>query len=455
MSKIAKSNMTVDGSAVHMSMPFAKVDKAQRLVSGFATLDNVDTQDDVVLAEASRKAFERARGNIREMHQPLAVGRMVDFREDEYYDSDAKKFYRGIFVTARVSEGAEDTWKKVLDGTLTGFSIGGNINEASNEFSKDAGKSVRIIKDYDLVELSLVDNPANQLANVLSIQKTATGSVVKGMAVETQIENVFVCSKHDEDVVTVRETEAENCPLCGNKMENAGWFETGADRTEKVQSIVEKFLNPETEAAPISEQDGGVVMSVKKNDDAKVEAAPAEAAELTETVGTEGVEETGEVEAAGTEEETSEEVVETPAEEEEAETPEEVTDEGEAISKALDELKETVQSSLEKTRNETAETIAALETKVTDATQQFLAKASELDEKMNEFGTKLEASKSRLADLENALEKMNKADAVKKSVGLVDEPTGEVVQKDASWNGAFSGKRGGGNSPRFSVDNLM
>ena len=447
MSKIAKSAMTVDGNSVHVSMPFAKVDEAQRLVSGFATLDNIDSQGDVVLSEASRKAFERARGNIREMHQPLAVGRMVDFREDEYYDTNDKKFYRGIFVTARVSEGAEDTWKKVLDGTLTGFSIGGEINDASSEFVKEAGKTVRFIKDYDLVELSLVDNPANQLANVLSIQKTATGSVVKGMAVETQIENVFVCSKHDEDVVTVRETEAENCPMCGAKMENAGWFETGADRTEKVQSIVEKFLNPEMEAAPISNSEGGVVMGVEKND--KVE----EKAEVTEP---EAVEPEAE-EVAGTEEteeETTEEVVEA-TDEEEAETPEEVTDEGEAISKKIDELHDAVKESLEKTSKETAETVAALEEKVTEATQQFLAKASELDEKMTEFGTKLEASKSRLANLESALEKMNKADAVKKSVDLSDEETVEVVQKDASWNGAFSGKRGGGNSPRFSVDNLM
>lgn len=447
MSKIAKSAMTVDGNSVHVSMPFAKVDEAQRLVSGFATLDNIDSQGDVVLSEASRKAFERARGNIREMHQPLAVGRMVDFREDEFYDTDAKKFYRGIFVTARVSEGAEDTWKKVLDGTLTGFSIGGEINDASSEFVKEAGKTVRFIKDYDLVELSLVDNPANQLANVLSIQKTATGSVVKGMAVETKIENVFVCSKHDEDVVTVRETEAENCPMCGSKMENAGWFETGADRTEKVQSIVEKFLNPEMEAAPISNSEGGVVMGVEKNE--KVE----EKAELAETEETETP-----AEEAGTEETTegeeTEEVSET-TEEEEAETPEEVSDEGELISKKIDELHDAVKESLEKTSKETAETVAALEEKVTEATQQFLAKASELDEKMNEFGTKLEASKSRLANLESALEKMNKADAVKKSVELSDEGTVEVVQKDASWNGAFSGKRGGGNSPRFSVDNLM
>lgn len=451
MSKIAKSHMTVDGNSVHMSMPFAKVDKAQRLVSGFATLDNIDSQGDIVLAEASAAAFARARGNIREMHQPIAAGRLVDFREDEYYDSESNKFYRGIYVTARVSEGAEDTWKKVLDGTLTGFSIGGEINEASNEFVKDAnggkGGTVRFIKDYDLVELSLVDNPANQLANVFSIQKSATGSVtVKGMAVETKIENVFVCSKHDDDVVLVRETETEDCPLCGTKMENAGWFESGKDRTEKVQSIVDSFLNPtEQEAAPISDSEGGVVMGVEKKNDAKTE----EKSELVETEETETPEEEAGTEEVS-EEEGTEEVTETTEDEEETETPEEVTDEGETISKKIDELHDAVKDSLEKTRNETAETVAALESKIDEATQQFLAKASELETKMDGFGNKLEASKSRLAELESALEKIDSADAVKKSADLHSEPAGEIVQK-SSWNGAFSGKR----TTRFSVDNLM
>lgn len=444
MSEIAKSQMTIDGNTVHMSMPFAKVDKAKRLVSGFATLDNLDTQDDVVSAEASAKAFARARGNIREMHQPLAVGRMVDFKEDEYYDKDSGEFYRGIYVTARVSEGAEDTWKKVLDGTLTGFSIGGNINEVSNEFSKSSKKPYRLIKDYDLVELSLVDNPANQLANVLSIQKTATGSVVKGMAVESKIENVFVCSKHDQDVVSVRETEAENCPLCGLKMDNAGWFESGTDRSEKVQTIVEKFLNPdEQEAAPISDSEGGVVMGVKKSE----EVAPVTAEEtVDENAETEEVEEVNE-----TEEEEAETVDETP--EEEAETPEEVSDDGEVISKAIDDLKETVTSSLEKTRTETAEQLAALEKKIDEAKAEFITKSSELDEKLSGFGEKLDTAKNRLSELEKNLEKMNDGDAVRKSGELSDDTLVKNVQDDDFWKGAFSGERKG-NSPRFPLDSV-
>ena len=430
--KMQKSSLTVNGNSVHLSMPIAKVDKENRLVSGFATLDNVDTQDDVVTAEASAKAFARARGNLREMHSPIAVGKVVNFKEDEFFDEETNKFYRGVYVDAYVSKGAPDTWEKVLDGTLTGFSIGGEVNDSSSEFVKDAGKTIRFIKDYDLVELSLVDNPANQLANVFSIQKSASGSVtVKGMANDTHIESVFICV--EDDAVVVKDAESHECPVCEQKMENAGWFEVSDDRTEKVRSIVAKFRT-ESEGAPNFEGEGGVEMA-KKNDE-------------VETPETEEVEEVETANEEVTEEENSEDnVEEVEAEEEVEEDPDNVPDEETEISKKIDELHDAVKESLEKSQKDTAEKVGELEKKIEDATKAFLSKASELETKLDGFGNKIEAQKSRLAELESSLEKMNKADALKKSAE-VEQPRA-VKTTNTSWNGAFSGKS------HFSVDDLM
>ena len=423
MSKFVKSQWVTDGDSMRLSMPLAKVDKENRLVSGFATLDNLDSQDDVVTAEASTKAFTRARGNLREMHQPIAVGKIVNFLEDEFYDTETQKFYRGIYVTAYVSKGAEATWEKVLDGTLTGFSIGGNITEADNEFVGDIGKSVRFIKDYDLVELSLVDNPANQLANVFSITKASNGSVtVKGMAVDTEIENVFYCQDHPTALKAVPQ-ESAKCIECDADMENIGWFEQGGDRAEKVRDVVNKFLG--LDAAQNSEGEGGVVADVEpleKSEAPVVEENPEETVEPVE----------GEPVA---------EDIEAPAPvEEETVVPEEAPDEQEAIEKKFDELHAVIKDSLEATRNETTEKVAALESKITEVTESFAAKASELESKFSEFGEKLEAAKSRLAEFEKALGVVNSSEAVKKS-GDVESP--ETVQKSATWNGAFS------------VDNLL
>jgi len=186
-----KSHWDTEGENVRFSVPFSKVDIERRIVSGFATLDNVDKQADIVTSEASVSAFTRFRGNIREMHQPTAVGKMVNFKEDKYFDPDSKKFYSGVYVSAYVSKGAQDTWEKVLDGTLSGFSIGGKMNKWDDAYDEKMDAQIRIVKEYDLVELSLVDNPANQFANILSIEKVDGVDVVKSASLETELENVF------------------------------------------------------------------------------------------------------------------------------------------------------------------------------------------------------------------------------------------------------------------------
>ena len=133
---IEKSLWSSHGDNITLSVPFTKVNREKRTVSGFATLDNVDQTGDVVTSEASMKAFENFRGNLREMHKPVAVGKIVSFKPETYYDPASKEFYNGVYVDAYISKGAQDTWEKVLDGTLAGFSIGGKIIESDNEVNK-------------------------------------------------------------------------------------------------------------------------------------------------------------------------------------------------------------------------------------------------------------------------------------------------------------------------------
>lgn len=435
MNEIVKAQWHSDGEQISLQMPFAKVNKEQRTVSGFATLDNVDTQGDVVTAEASRDAFARARGNIREMHQPIAVGRIVDFKEDEFYDPIDKKMYRGIFVTARVSKGAQDTWEKVLDGTLTGFSIGGSVIDATNEFSKDANQTVRTITKYDLTELSLVDNPANQLANVFSFQKNTTGSVLKGMVADTRIENVFWC--HEDEIFKAADTEVHDCPACGKKMENIGWFETGENREEKVREVVSKFLSPDVADATEDKGEGGVDVPEEKSDEVVVE--PVEEVTTDEPKDEEVV--VPENPVVVTEEETT---TDEPTEEvAKAETVDEVETDEDVFHKKIDELKDAVDSSLQKNREEisevVAEKISEIEKKIGELDESFTKKVSELESQYAEFGTNLEAAKSRLADFEKKLDKVNDATAVRKSSDNEDEDTFEKSNDNgAFWKGAFS-----------------
>ena len=233
---ISKAQWDADGDNLRLSMPFSKVDKERRIVSGFATLDNVDKQQDIVTTDASLKAFAKFRGNIREMHQPISVGKMVSFKEDKYFDPESKKFYTGVYVSAYVSKGAQDTWEKVLDGTLSGFSIGGRMNKWDDAYDEKADSQIRIIKDYDLVELSLVDNPANQFANIMSIEKVDGVDVIKGEVADLDIENVFW--DNNNGIVVVSKDDSAVSPVDGSQMKNIGFVET--NDTEKSEMI--KFL---------------------------------------------------------------------------------------------------------------------------------------------------------------------------------------------------------------------
>ena len=285
---INKAHWVTEGDNVRLSMPIGKVDVERRIVSGFATLDNIDKQGDIVTTEASLDAFRKFRGNLREMHQPVAVGKVLSFKEDRYFDPNTKKFYSGVYVSSYVSKGAQDTWEKVLDGTLTGFSIGGNITKSDDSYDDKLDKSIRIIKEYDLHELSLVDNPANQFANVVSIEKVDGENKMGGYLSKAEIENVFW--DQDNDIVLVSTSDSEVSPHSGKPMQNIGFVEkSDSDNAEMIKFLVDsakgiKTIKMQKEESPMTEETTTEAVAtevaaeeVVENVEVAPEAQPAEA----------------------------------------------------------------------------------------------------------------------------------------------------------------------------------
>lgn len=139
-------------SDVTLYMPIVRVDKERREVVVRATSEALDSYKTVFDFEASKEAFSKWRGNIREMHDPTkAVGRALKWEPLEQE--------KAIDVHLRVSKGAPDTWEKVLDGTLAGASVGAKNSVWETRMIN--GEEVPVLTRYDLVEVSLVDNPAN------------------------------------------------------------------------------------------------------------------------------------------------------------------------------------------------------------------------------------------------------------------------------------------------------
>lgn len=137
--------------------PVIRVVPQHRELTVRATSERTDTFKTRFSYQASKDAFQRWLGNVREMHQSKAVGTGLRIIPHEVE--------RAIDVVIHISKGAEDTWQKVLDGTLRGASIG-----ASNvEWQQDAD-GVPVATRYDLVELSLVDHPANPDCQIFVIR---------------------------------------------------------------------------------------------------------------------------------------------------------------------------------------------------------------------------------------------------------------------------------------------
>lgn len=132
-------------------LPIQKVDDEQRMVWGYASTGALDLDGEVIKTSAIKAALPDYLewGNIREMHTASAVGVAAETATDE----------KGLWLGAHISDDA--AWKKckpsvLPDGTTLppvykGFSIGGSVRR----------KSGHIIEELQLIEISLVDRPAN------------------------------------------------------------------------------------------------------------------------------------------------------------------------------------------------------------------------------------------------------------------------------------------------------
>ena len=466
---INKAHWITEGDNVRISMPIGKVDQERRIVSGFATLDNVDKQNDIVTTEASLKAFAKFRGNIREMHSPLAVGKMVSFKEDRYFDPTTKKFYNGVYVSAYVSKGAQDTWEKCLDGTLTGFSIGGNIVQASYDDGDNPDN--RIIKDYELMELSLVDSPANPLANIFSIQKSDDGTIqMMGMAPETHIENVFWCPV--DQVATTSDDDSNDCVICGDSMNNVGWVEKAdSDKEATISKLIDSYVQKDdapgpTHAATTHEGDTANVMDsnqtinlypdqnkIKKSKN-KVSASMKKSVDEHNIIegGNEKMEDV--LEAEDVNEVTDEAVEEIPEVEEDAvekavsvsELPVDELDFTKALRKATKSLKKEIVDVIEKNYADQAATAQDMYNAVQQATEKSLddynTKNTELSNNVADIFQKFsdfeKSINDRLDDFDKRLTAIDNASAMKKSAELEGSADNTKITKSI-WGGHFLG----------------
>lgn len=119
-------------------------------IEGYASTCDVDRSGDVVSPDAWKKGLTNYLKNpiILAYHDhDDPVGRMVEHRVDS----------KGLWIKARISSAAE-IYNLVKDNVLTAFSIGFKVIDATY----DSQSEVFMIKEVELVEISVVSVPCNQ-----------------------------------------------------------------------------------------------------------------------------------------------------------------------------------------------------------------------------------------------------------------------------------------------------
>jgi HK97 family phage prohead protease len=139
-----------------------KFDAKTGLISGYAsTFNGLDSYGDTILPGAFAETLENRERPVRMRwnHFGPVIGKWVEMRENQ----------RGLFVKGELTPGhsvAEDVKASLSHGAIDGLSIGFYVKE----YEVDEEEKRRTIKKADLVEISVVEEPADLRARVTQIK---------------------------------------------------------------------------------------------------------------------------------------------------------------------------------------------------------------------------------------------------------------------------------------------
>lgn len=234
-------------------------------VKGLATDATLDLDEQICDPEWLKTAMPEwfAIGNIREMHQSKAIGKAMEMEQSG----------TGYIVEAKIVD--SEAARLVEEGIYTGFSVG--IKGARVEKSADAPGGM--IRSGKIVEVSLVDRPANPSC-VIELAKSVKGKLVKGTAmadIEKDAINTEATMTEPEGSPTEVYDAIQACTACAG---------TG----KKTNTANEEFDTPCDVCNGTGEQPEGMVDDIVQNsptipqnmDNRDIKAADADDTEVTE-----------------------------------------------------------------------------------------------------------------------------------------------------------------------------
>lgn len=158
---INKGEFKTINSFSKASTPDATDGRFLGYIEGYASTSHVDRENDIIDKSALMKASQQLLHNstvfFNHAHKELPLGVVVDSK----YITD-----KGLYVKVGISKNHPTIWQSIQEGSLKYFSVAGKFNPATIERIQKEGSTeqLRVIKDVDLYEVSIVGVPANPQA---------------------------------------------------------------------------------------------------------------------------------------------------------------------------------------------------------------------------------------------------------------------------------------------------
>lgn len=389
------------------NLKFVKIDEEERMVFGYASTPDLDSDGEIITLDAIKNALPDylQYPTLRQMHQPKVAGTVTN--------TDVKD---GLYIGAKVID--DESWKMVKEGGYRGFSIGGNV------LHRDGN----VIKEIELVEISLVDVPANRKAKIDVWKKD---KISKNSDTVYWLTNVMINVK---DLIMYFEylgkstkqldkmLEAIKSLIAVEAQEPESKDEVlRVEQATLFKSVINSLVNSHFDDTNAEKIRKAVITQmadkIKKNDDA---------------TDTDVVDTPVEDVAENVEETTTDEVVETPADDAETvetetpetETTEETPEEEKSAKTSLEKLAD-IDLSLEKKEDKSLD--KAVETKLIDTLSKVVSVVTELEKRVAGLEEKPAPVKSKSAYVFKADDKVEvqksdaKEDAVKSRMAELEK----------------------------------
>lgn len=205
----------------------------RRIIAGYASVPIVDSFKTIFTLEALQGALDDFMQHpvLRYMHdQP--VGLVIEAYEDS--NGIVHKTHiddNGLYVVAELAHGtqlADDAWTLIQQGVITGFSIGGSVEnpERDIEFKQIDGERVGIIHRLKLNEISIVDLPANEAARFKIVRQEDLQSAPDSGAQEEK--RGISMEEEKEEEIRGAEILRWSWDACMSEMKSEGYSEETA-----------------------------------------------------------------------------------------------------------------------------------------------------------------------------------------------------------------------------------